>query len=1051
MQPIYQSAGLMGDNHNRTIAFGPLEEEMKTNYSLRGSVLLLLSAFVFAPVGAFSQPASVRLNQEATRVLGHVKRDIVTASPNYVEGRELTTPQGLTFDTSSTTPILYVADTGNNRVLAWRNPLAAANGAPADLVIGQRDRFQTSRNGPGTTFTTGLNAPTGVAVDAQGNLYVADANNNRILRFPKPFEQGDGDLLSIDIIIGQDTFGSSTTGNNNGRFPNRNRPTPAANAVFFSDFGSNLFRIRMTFDPQGNLYVADAGNARVLRFPARVLTPGNFGPDADLVLGQLDFTSRLQNSNSRVDKSRMGIPAGITFSPTDSRLYVCDNLGRILVYRNPSQIGQSAERILGVVGLQQGQTAPPTINDIGLIDPESVVMVGNTPLVVDTSLNRVVRYDAPDSWPAETAQFSPRMRDVIGQADFNTGDANRNQRGPNAGGFNSPTDAAVLNNNLFVADGNNHRVLVFSGGPTFAANAVRVFGQTGLDLNGPNLVEGREFFFTGVSQGIGFTGGGIALDGNIMYVADTINHRVLGFRDVRSLRLGQFADLVIGQVGPERTLANSPTGNLNIPNQEGLYFPHAVAVDANGDLYVADTFNSRVVRYPRPFAQTGPQRPNLVLGQVNFTSKITDASARNMNTPMGLAFSNGGNLLVSDSTHNRVLFFQRPPNGDFTNGQPASIVFGQPNFITTTPGNDFNRMTRPRGITVDVDDRLYVVDAGNSRVHIYNRAPQAGVDPNPALTLGGFSSPNGIAADLRTGEIWITDGNNNRALRFPAYDQLTVNTQATGSVFSPFPLDVKVDANSNVVVADAANRVAFFYQAQASQNAANQQTIILAPGTIASMYAQGGTFASETAVASTSPLPTVLADTEVQFNDVAVPLYFVAPGQINFLVPMNAPTSGRAEAVVLKKSTGQVLAAGPIQMGTVAPGFFTSTSTGRGQVSALNQDNTVNSPTNAIPRGQVIQLYGTGLGFVQGAPPDGTPTPGDRLYEGEKPDVFLNGLPVPAANVLFSGLAPGFVGVWQLNVRVPDNVPPGNAISILVRLRSVPSQNNLGTTISVRQ
>lgn len=1016
----------------------------------RGTKLTLLSAVLFAPVGLFSQPVSVRLNQEATRVLGHARREIVTTAPNYVEGRELNSPQAVAIDTSSTTPILYVADTLNNRVLAWRNPLSAANGASADLVIGQRDRFQTNRNGPGTSFTTGLNQPTGLAVDAQGNLYVADTNNNRILRYPKPFDQQDVEFLSIDLIIGQDTFGSSTTGNNAGRFPNRNRPNPAANSLFLSDLGNNVFRIRMTFDPQGNLYVSDAGNSRVLRYAARSLTPGNFGLDADLVLGQLDFTSRLQNS-ARINKSAMSVPAGLTFSPADGRLYVCDSLSRVLVFRNPSQIGQAAERILGVVVLQQGQPAPPQINDVGLVDPEAVLIVGGAPMVVDTTLNRIVRYDLPDTWPAEATQFSPRMRDLIGQADFNTSDANRNQRSANAGGFNAPADAAVLNNNLFVVDSNNHRVLVFPGGPNFSANATRVLGQTGLDLNGQNLVEGREFSFTGASGGFGITGGGIALDGNIMYVADTANNRVLGFRDIRSLRLGQFADLVIGQPSLDRTLANSPTGNLNLPSQEGLYLPHAVAVDSNGDLYVADTFNARVLRYPRPFAQTGPQRPNLVLGQLNFFSKVTDASARNMNTPVGLAFSNGGNLLVSDATHNRVLFFQRPTGGDFTNGQPALIVFGQPNFITTTPGNEFNRMNRPRGITVDVDDRLYVVDAGNSRIHIYNRAPQAGVDPNPALTLSGLNSPNGVTGDLRTGEVWVTEGGSNRALRFPAFDQLTVNTQPNLSVFSVFPLDLKVDANSNLVVADASNRVAFFYQSQASLNAANFQTAILAPGTIASMYPAGGTFAASEAVANTVPLPTVLADTEVQFNDVPIPLYYAGPGQINYLVPMNAPTSGRAEIVVLRKSTGQVVAAAPVQMGTVAPGFFTATATGRGQVAALNQDNTVNGPTNAIPRGQVIQMYGTGLGFVAGAPPDGTPTPSDRLYEGEKPDVFLNGLPVPAANVLFSGLAPGFVGVWQLNVRVPDNVPPGNAISVLVRLRSVPSQNQLGTTIAVRQ
>ena len=701
----------------------------------------------------------------------------------------------------------------------------------------------------------------------------------------------------------------------------------------------------------------------------------------------------------------------------------------------------------------QGQPALPPVNDQALGSPESVFVVNNAPFVVDARYNRIVRYDLPDTWSPETAtSFSPRMRDVIGQSDFNSGEPNRGLRVPGSSGLNLPVDGVALGNNLFVVDANNHRVVMISGGSPFNNPATKVLGQTGLDLNSPNLVEGKEFFFIGVFQNRSYRGGGIALDGNTLYIADTLNNRVLGYRDVRSVALGQPADLVIGQASLTRTTINSPDGNQNIPNQTGLFLPHAVAVDANGDLYIADTLNSRVVRYPRPFDNLANLRPNLVLGQSSFTGRITDASPRNMSAPMGLAFTTGGHLVVSDNSHHRVLLFVRPTGGDFSNGQAAASVFGQPDFISTIASNDQKRFNGPRGVTVDVDDRMYVVDGGNARLMIFNRLTQAGNDPTPALTLTGFNTPQGVHSDPKTAELWITDGSNGRALRFPSYDQLSVNSRSNLATQQlVFPLDIKVDQNSNLIMADASNRIAFYYQAQASVNGANQQTRNLAPGMIATMYAQGGKFADDTVVASTATLPRELADTQVLFNDSPVPLFFVSSGQINYQVPWSAQPGSDADVTVVKKSTGQVLASSLVRIDVVSPGFFTATSNGRGQISAINEDGTVNSITNAIARGKIISFYGTGLGAVSNTPADGEPSPSSPLAVGERPDVFINGRQVGTTDVQFSGLAPGFVGLWQLNVKIPDAVPPGNAISVLVLLRSVPSQFQLATVIAVKQ
>lgn len=1015
-------------------------------------LLSSLSLFTTSAVLLLAQPVSVVLNDSPSRVLGQPSRAIPvqTIAPNWVEGRELTTPQGIAIDRSAGGPILYIADTGNNRILAWRNPLAAANGAPADLVIGQRNRFLTGPNGPGTSYTTGLRVPTGLTVDSEGNLWVADSNNNRIMRYPKPFEQP-ADLLFPDVILGQDTFGGASSASV-GRLPNRGRDTCAANTLFLSDLSSNVFRTRMTFDPAGNLWVADPGNNRVLRFPARVLTPGNFGPDADLVLGQIDFVTRTGQSGDTRDKTKLAFPSGVTYGP-DGRLYVSDIRNRVLVYRNPSTIGQNAERILGILILQQGQAVPPRVNDTQFNVPESLLLADGFLYVADSNNNRLVRFNPADSWAPESAtSFSPTMRDVIGQDNFNSGDPNRGAATATALGLNVPTDMAVLNNNLFIVDSDNNRVVVVPGGAPFTQAANKVFGQTLFDASSPNLIEGKEFFFIGTSTGQLFRGGGMALDGNILYIADTLNHRIMCYRDIRSVRLGQPADLIIGQVSPDRSIPNSPNGRLTQPNQEGLFLPHSVAVDSNGDLWVADSGNARVLRFPRPFAATGAQRANLVLGQPNFSLRITDPSQRSMSFPVGIAFTTGGNLLVSDLAHNRVLYFLKPSSGDFTNFQPATNVFGQPDFVSAAAGNTGNRLNGPRGIAVDVDDRLYVADSGNNRVHIYNRVTLAGADQSPALTLQSLNQPTGVAADPRTAEIWVANTGSSQALRFPSFANLSINPRANLVLTTaPGVLDIRVDSNSNIVVSDGANRVSFYYQLAAQSNAANFQTTTLAPNTIASLFAQGGTFTDTTAVFSGFPLPTELGDLQVLLDERPASLFFVSERQINFFVPADAPTSGTVEILVIRRSTNQVLASGTMQMNSQAPGFFTSTATGRGQISAINEDGTVNSSTNPVARGQVISLYGTGLGRVSNAPQDGRPAPSGPLAEGARPDVSFNLLPARPDDVLYSGLAPGFVGLWQLNVRVPMTTPPGNQIPVVVLLNSQPNLLGAAVTIAVKQ
>ncbi len=224
-------------------------------------VAALLAAGPVAEAQTIFNPAPSRIAGQA--VLQQFGLLTATA-PNLVEGRELNGPQALAIDTSASPPILYVADTGNNRVLAWKDAFGFTKGDAASKVIGQRDFLTTAAQGPGADLSTGLYQPVAVAIDKNGNLYVIDAGNNRILRYPAPLAQT-GDLLTVDLILGQRDL--------NGRVPNAGQSAPSDKTFAFAT-GAGIFRAGLAFDSQGNLWVSDPGNNRVLRFPASALGTG---------------------------------------------------------------------------------------------------------------------------------------------------------------------------------------------------------------------------------------------------------------------------------------------------------------------------------------------------------------------------------------------------------------------------------------------------------------------------------------------------------------------------------------------------------------------------------------------------------------------------------------------------------------------------------------------------------------------------------------------------------------------------------------------------------
>ncbi len=1023
------------------------------------------------------------LNPSATRAIGAPRLEqlggITNIQPNLVEGRELNGPQGIALDLSTNPPHIYVADTSNNRVLGWKSATTFANGAYADIVIGQNDLLTTTPQGPGNSSSTlkssGFTAPMGMAVDGGGNLYVIDAGNNRILRFPTPFTQTSGQLPNM--VIGQQNFLSNTP----------NSGGVSASTLEFAN-GAGVFEAYMKFDSSGNLWVADVGNQRVLQFQASDLAAGKNGPAAVLVLGQPDFTTNaLTLPYDPTSTSVLNYPTGIAFDQSGGRLYVTESQpngtgangtstgpirSRVLVFQPPFATNKPAQRIIGTV-TASNPVQPPVISAEQFSNGAAASFnINDNIAVADTNNNRILVFPPFQQFTSDTLTQNAQV--VIGQADFNSGKPNRGNADANSNTLQTPVDAAFAPGSqsaagdsageLYIADAGNNRVIVVPVIPNSTTlgfnSAVRLLGQQQYSEQAPNYIEGREFHF---ADNGGAADAGIAVDNNSnpphLYIADTYNNRILCFVDYRSVTTGSTATFVIGQPDLNHSDINYPAGTSNTQNQGGLFRPTGLAVDpANGNLYVADTGNGRVLRFPAPFLQPSNvnQTPDLVLGQANFTTKITDVSASRMAAPYGIAFVPGTGLLVADIVDNRVLLFAGATGSSFVSGMAATKVWGQANFTTAASGSVDNRFSGPHGVAVDSGQRLYVVDSGNNRVLVFDNVQTAGTDPHSLVSIAGLAGAGGALNQPRSifittmtpqvpaDQIWI--GDSSRALRFSGgYTSLfTSNFTPDAVIPEAGALGLTLDGYGALYVSDATNRTVIHYIALSALNGASYITSrpALAPNTIVSLFSEGGQFGAGTQSFSTLPLPTTLQAIQAQLNGAALPLYYVSPSQINLLIPNNAPTSGTADLQVVRTDNGQVLGDTTITLTTAAPGLFTANGSGTGQVAALNQDNSANTSSNPIARGSILQVYGTGVGFIPGAPNDGsavsTATPSPQAAT-----AYINGIQCP---VSYSGLAPGLVGVWQINVQVSQNVvptssAPGHVSELIVFQNGTPSSS----------
>ena len=751
----------------------------------------------------------------ADRVLGQF--DFFHNTLNFVDAESLATNgansfAGVVVDTSSIPNRIYVADQINNRVLGWASVAALSNNRPADIEIGQPDFFTTTCLA--TPSAASLCTPAGVAVDGLGNLYVADSGNNRVLEYNSPLAAngvpGSGDKIA-DAVYGQ-------SDNYTTKLCNLGAPVGVTNQ--FGLCGPQ----GVALDAMGNLYVADNKNNRVVEynFPS-------INTIATRVFGQAgSFTTTTANKGG-VSANSLSGPAGIAFDSV-SNLWVADsNNNRVLEYNTPLT-NATANKVVGQAAFNANAAAtPPT--QTSLNHPVSVDLdSGNDLYVADQNNYRVLEYN---NAVAATGALASR---VFGQGGLFT-TKTPNFGGLGANGLNLPSAVAVDGgNNLFVKDSFNNRVLKYNG-PLSNQVADLVLGQPDFTHNAANEVDGGAFLGPN----------GVAIDTSVnpprLWVADTLNNRVLGYNNAAAFLNGAQANVVLGQKdftgvnedGGGATPASGfdePYGvavdklghlyvldsahdrvlgyklpitvNGQAPNMvfgepdfvtascnfaggitnKGMCFPQGIAVDGNGNLFVGDTSNDRVLEYNAPFAAGGDNLPDHVFGPADFTSDgcAFPPTASSICTPGGVAADASNNIYIADSGDSRVVEFNNPVA---TLNFVADEVFGQPSFTSNSGGVTASLVNFPTGVAVDSLGHVYVVDAGNQRVIAYN-TPHTATGNTATLVFGQFGSftnnmgnfgggpspysldnPNGAAVDP-SNNLYIADSGNNRVLGYNA-------------------------------------------------------------------------------------------------------------------------------------------------------------------------------------------------------------------------------------------------------------------------------------------
>ncbi|MEM7261925.1 MAG: NHL repeat-containing protein, partial [Planctomycetota bacterium] len=667
-------------------------------------------------------------------------------------------PEDVFFAASSNQ--LFVCDTGNNRVLVFDGVVdsttglvALGNGEAASRVLGQSSLVGKDANqGLSAPTSRTLSGPRGIHVSS-GQVAVADTGNNRVLIWGS-LPSGNNEAAST--VLGQTDFVSASA----------NQGGAAAAATLSGPQDVFLDTGLIIANQTGAVLVADTGNNRVLLYATGSPTTG---ASADVALGQGALTTSAAATTAAGLDAPTGVGAldGGSGGSSTGRIWVADRDNhRVMVYTfDPSN---GAEPATGDTGAQIGQAAATngtenrgnasvaaSADSFAFPSKVDVTESAETNvLVADRENHRVLDFTTPPT--ADTTA------DIVhGHGLFTVSTANDHQ-------FHEPTDVAISAGQMFVADQENNRVLIFDTVPSAGStNADTVVGQGNI-----NQTLANQGSSTVLADGLAGPQG-VACDGTNLVVADTDNNRVVIFTTIPSAD-GATPNIVLGQANATSGLPNS--GGLSNATMDS---PNAVWIEGT-QLFVSDRDNHRVLIFDNFASLATGASATVVIGQNDFSSGAANhgdvARANSLHAPSDVTVI-GGALYVADAENNRILGWLSIPT---LNGTEADIVLGQPDFFTTSADIGKVGFNEPGGIASD-GTFFVIADTGNHRVVLYDLVPR--VSNVAAVRIFGQTSFNGSLINRGSSfpsassfwsprnvwftgtDLWICDEGNSRVLR----------------------------------------------------------------------------------------------------------------------------------------------------------------------------------------------------------------------------------------------------------------------------------------------